>query len=68
MHLSTPGGLHGRGAINIAVQWELNYWATRFGLAPDDLIRVVAEVGPEDVRDALFGSARGRILNSPAAT
>jgi hypothetical protein len=57
MHLSTPGGLDGRGAINIAVRWELNYWATRFGLTPDELIRVVAEVGTDvaDVRDALFG-------------
>lgn len=57
MHLSTPGGLDGRSAINIAVRWELNYWATRFGLTPDELIRVVAEVGTDvgDVRDALFG-------------
>lgn len=57
MHVSTPGGLDGRGAINIAVRWELNYWATRFGLTPDELIRVVAEVGTDvhDVRDALFG-------------
>jgi hypothetical protein len=57
MHLSTPSGLHGRGTINIAVTWELNYWATRFGLSPDDLILIVAEVGTEvaDVRDAVFG-------------
>ncbi len=62
MHLSTPSGLDGRGAINIAVRWELNYWATRFGLTPDELIRVVAEVGTDvaDVRDALFGPAPGR--------
>lgn len=62
MHLSTPGGLHGRGAINIAVQWELNYWATRFGLTPDELIRVVADVGPDvtNVRDAVFGPAPER--------
>lgn len=59
MHLSTPSGLHGRGTINIAVTWELNYWATRFGLSPDDLILIVAEVGTEvaDVRDAVFGPA-----------
>lgn len=59
MHLSTPGGRDGRSAINIAVRWELNYWATRFGLTPDELIRVVAEVGTDvgDVRDALFGPA-----------
>ena len=62
MHLSPPGGLHGRGAINITVQWELNYWATRFGLTPDELIRVVADVGPEvaNVRDAVFGPERER--------
>jgi hypothetical protein len=57
MHLSTPSGLYGRGTINIAVTWELNYWATRFGLSPDDLLLIVAEVGTEvaDVRDAVFG-------------
>lgn len=57
MHLSTPSGLDGRSAINIAVRWELNYWATRFGLTPDELILVVAEVGTDiaDVRDAVFG-------------
>lgn len=58
MHLSTTSGLHGRGAINIAVTWELNYWATRFGLTPDDLILVVAEVGTDvaDVREAVFNA------------
>lgn len=58
MHLSTPSGLHGSGAINIAVTWELNYWATRFGLTPDDLILLVANVGTDvaDVREAVFNS------------
>lgn len=58
MHLSPPSGLDGRGTINIAVRWELNYWATRFGLTPEELIRVVAEVGTNvtDVRDALFAA------------
>ena len=58
MHRSTPSGLDGRGAINIAVRWELNYWATRFGLTPEELIGVVAEVGTDvhDIRDALFGA------------
>lgn len=59
MHLSTPSGLHGRGAINIAVTWELNYWATRFGLTPDDLILLVAKVGTDvaDVRKAVFSQS-----------
>lgn len=57
MHRSIPSGLDGRSAINITVRWELNYWATRFGLTPDELIVVVAEVGTDvaDVRDAVFG-------------
>ena len=64
MHQSTPSGLYGRGAINIAVTWELNYWATRFGVTPDDLILIVAEVGNEvaDVRDAVFGPAPSAAL------
>ena len=60
MHLSPPAGCRNDSStINIAVSWELNYWATRFGLTPDELIRVVAEVGTgiTDVRDALFGPA-----------
>jgi len=58
MHLTPPAGLRS-GTINIAVNWELNYWATRLGLTPDQLIVVVAEVGNNlsDVRDAVFGPA-----------
>lgn len=58
MQLTPPAGQH-RGTINIAVNWELNYWATRLGLTPDQLIVVVAEVGNNlsDVRDAVFGPA-----------
>lgn len=57
MHL-TPTAGHG-GTINIAVSWELNYWATRLGLTPDQLIGVVAEVGNNlgAVREAVFGPA-----------
>jgi len=57
MHL-TPTAGHS-GTINIAVSWELNYWATRLGLTPDQLIVLVAEVGNNlsDVRDAVFGPA-----------
>ena len=58
MHLTPPAALHS-GTINIAVTWELNYWATRLGLTPDELIIVVAEVGNNltDVREAVFGPA-----------
>ena len=31
--------------INVLANWELNYWATRWGVTPDELIRAVAEVG-----------------------
>ena len=31
--------------INIVATWEVNYWATRWGVTPDQLLRAVAEVG-----------------------
>jgi hypothetical protein len=31
--------------INIVATWEVNYWATRWGVTTDELVRAVAEVG-----------------------
>ncbi|MEO8670551.1 MAG: DUF3606 domain-containing protein [Tahibacter sp.] len=31
--------------INLAASWEINYWATRWGVSQDELIHAVAEVG-----------------------
>ena len=41
---STPDGASDR--INIVVGWELNYWSNRWGVGHDELIKAVAEVGP----------------------
>ncbi|WP_257386501.1 DUF3606 domain-containing protein [Tahibacter caeni] len=67
MHFTPTTGRHG-GTINIAVTWELNYWATRLGLSPDQLITVVAEVGNNlaDVREAVFGPAPRGFGEAPA--
>ena len=32
-------------SINILVNWEVNYWSTRWGVTPEQLLRAVSEVG-----------------------
>lgn len=40
---SGPAGIC--DTINIVATWEVNYWATRWGVTPDELLRAVSEVG-----------------------
>ena len=45
---ATPSSSNNAGhcdTINIVATWEVNYWSTRWGVTPDQLLRAVAEVG-----------------------
>lgn len=43
---ASPSGNAGHcDRINVVANWEMNYWATRWGVTPDQLLRAIAEVG-----------------------
>jgi hypothetical protein len=42
-HTSDPASSSDR--INIVANWEVNYWATRWGVSPEELLGAVAQVG-----------------------
>lgn len=42
-HTTDPSSSSDR--INIVANWEVNYWSTRWGVTPDELLGAVAQVG-----------------------
>jgi hypothetical protein len=44
-HISQSGTAGTCDRINVVANWEVNYWATRWGVTPDQLLRAIAEVG-----------------------
>lgn len=63
-NMTTQAGTAGIcDTINIVATWEVNYWATRWGVTPDQLLRAVAEVG-RNVRVVQAHLAARERLNS----
>lgn len=52
-----PSPAAGSDRINIVAIWEVNYWATRWGITPEQLFFAVAEVG-DNVREVQAYLAR----------